>query len=650
MFPPLLARKALSCALLTVALPGAVLGVSNFAPNGDEYPIAGALPGDQVHPAVSINSSGGFLVWEDNVTDGSGLGISAVQLDAGYSAYFSPFRVNAGGAGDQERPQVAVLKGGGAAFIWQGGRQSFQHIYARFRSAAGTWLNANDVLVNSFTNAYQSSPVIASLANSNVVVVWSSYNQFSSTSLRDVYAQILSPTGEKVGSEFLVNQFTAYNQRTPSVAALSSGGFVIAWVTEQQRSVAPASLEFVANLTNRTSVDVYARIYGSGGAPQGNEFLVNSDLNVCANPAIAAASDGTFLVAWSQKDPAVSSNGWDVVARPYSSSGTPGTLGRVNTTTYGDQFAPAASASGGQYFLTWTSMGQDGSWEGVYGQVLQADGSFSGADIQVNTTSVSRQIHPAVASDGAGRFLAVWTSFTGLNTSFDLFAQRYLQTGLPLQAMNAPFVNVPFVANNGSYQPQIQVSWLPQAGLNVDHYEVYVDGANSPAASLNTNIWLMTSAQGLTANSTHTFQVLFVTTDARRSPLSPATSASTWMGFSWYGAVPFEWMASFYGYDTSTWPLPTAALAPDGPTLTQVFLSGASPTSPSTWLRTFLLPTPQGFFLSWNPQPGLIYQAQTSTDLKSWTNLGGPRFASGGSDSVYVGGNDRAYYRVLRLR
>ena len=43
----------------------------------------------------------------------------------------------------------------------------------------------------------------------------------------------------EVGNEFLVNQFTSYNQRTPAVAALTDGGFVVAWVSEQQRAPAP---------------------------------------------------------------------------------------------------------------------------------------------------------------------------------------------------------------------------------------------------------------------------------------------------------------------------------------------------------------------------------------------------------------------------
>ncbi len=58
----------------------------------------------------------------------------------------------------------------------------------------------------------------------------------------------------------------------------------------------------------------------------------------------------------------------------------------------------------------------------------------------------------------------------------------------------------------------------------------------------------------------------------------------------------------------------------------------------------------QGYFLTWNPQPGLTYQVQSSTNLLSWVNAGAPRFAAGNTDSIYLGVNSPGYYRILRLQ
>ena len=101
-------------------------------------------------------------------------------------------------------------------------------------------------------------------------------------------------------------------------------------------------------------------------------------------------------------------------------------MGTVNTSVYGDQYAPRISAIGTDYLVVWTSLGQDGSREGVFGQFLQAGGARVGGEFRVNTTTAGPQMQPAVGSDGANQFVVVWTSYTGLPYNFDLFAQRYI--------------------------------------------------------------------------------------------------------------------------------------------------------------------------------------------------------------------------------
>src|SRR5262249_4879161 len=145
-----------------------------------------------------------------------------------------------------------------------------------------------------------------------------------------------------------------------------------------------------------------------------------------ANPVISTSPDGGMVVAWSQKGSMVNTNSWDIFTRSFDSSFHPlNAAVQVNTYAYGDQFAPKIASNGSDHMVVWTSLAQDGSREGVYGRFLSSAGNPVGEEILVNTTTVSQQMHPAVASDGASRFLVVWTSFIGGNTSFDLFAQRY---------------------------------------------------------------------------------------------------------------------------------------------------------------------------------------------------------------------------------
>ena len=630
-----------------------------FGTNGTEYAVIGSLAGDQIYPDVAVNTAGGLVVWQDNITDGDGWGISARRLDSTLAGALGVFRVNVTGGGNQENPRAVLLKNGGGVFVWQGGLPGAQHIYARFLSASNTFLSTTDILVNSSTNSFQISPAAAVLNNSNVVVVWASYRQAGSNSMQDVYGQIFSPAGVKVGSEFLVNQFISYNQRTPLVAAQPGGGFMVVWVSEQQR-VAPASLGtntalVTASAIATPSVDIYARMFSASGAPSGNEFLVNNSFNPCATPSVSIAMDGSFLVAWTAHDSVIFTNSWDIYARSFNSAGVGAAVITVNTRLYGDEFSPRVSVIGSEYLVVWTSLGQDGSREGVYAQFVHNGGALVGKEILVNKTTSSQQMYPTVSSDGANQFFVVWSSFTGLPNQFDLFAQRYLSTSALLQPLSAPYVWNPFTVVSNVYQPQLVVSWTPVLGLAISNYEVYVNGSAVPTGLTTSNQWTMTVVHGLTVNATRSFQVDYVMMDGRRAPISTSTSGTTWSGLNW-GGIPYEWMAAFFGgyfngnYTTSFWPQPTARIAAGGPTMKDIFISGGNPYDSSTWLKQALVKTPQGLFLNWNTQAGAMYQVQSTASLTGWANVGSPRFAAGTNDSIYVGGSPVGYYRVILLR
>ena len=175
-------------------------------------------------------------------------------------------------------------------------------------------------------------------------------------------------------------------------------------------------------------------------------------------------------------------------------------------------------------------------------------------------------------------------------------------------------------------------------GIAVSNYEVYVDNGGIANGLVTSNQWTMTAAKGLTASSTHSFPVGYLTTDGRRSSMSPSSSGTTWSGKSW-GGIPYEWMTNYYGGNTNLWPPATRMLA-GGPSVLNVFLSGGSPLNSRHLAAGPLTRTAQGMFLGWNPQPGLTYQGadESQFDLDRVEQPGRPRFAAGYTDSIYVGG------------
>ncbi|GIX50407.1 MAG: hypothetical protein KatS3mg132_601 [Limisphaera sp.] len=620
-------RHHISSLLGIVLFPLWVTAQSDITFQGGEYALTEPLPGDQVHPAVAVGPQGGYVVWEDEFTDGHGQGIAARRLDGSSTGTLSPFRVNVTGEGDQILPSVAVLNDGGAVFTWLTGPANRRQVAARFLGTDGLWLTG-ELIVSATTNSSKQNPAVARLADDSVLFVWSSWNQEAGANpMQGVFARRLGPNGQPLGGEFQINLTTPYNQRTPSVAGLTDGRFVVVWVSEQQRF--------------ENSVDVYARLFRPDGTPLSGEILVNVDTNVCANPQVAALPGGGFVVVWGQKDTVVRENSWDIWARAFDANGSGGAVRRLNTHTYGDQFAPRVAVSGASVLVVWTSLEQDGSREGVFGRVLDLSGLPIGAELPINTTTVSQQFHPTVAGDGAGRFLVVWSSFTGIDYGFDLRAQRLASAGQPLQPLDPPVVSV--LSSNA-----LSVSWPSVDGLPVAAYELYMNDAQPPQATLVTTRNVVT-VSNLLHSTSYSFRVTYVLTNGQRAPLSDPATGTTY-GVWVYGGIPSEWMAGYFGPDMGAWPRPQDDSDGDGAANLEEFLAGTDPSDPKSVLRVNLISTPSGRYLEWNAQPGFVYQVQASGGLSGWTNVGEPRFARGTRESLRVAGGEAAFYRVIRLR
>jgi hypothetical protein len=103
---------------------------------------------------------------------------------------------------------------------------------------------------------------------------------------------------------------------------------------------------------------------------------------------------------------------------------------QVNTYVTGDQKSPALASNGSSFVVVWTSAGQDGSGDGIFGQRLSADGTFLGSEFQVNTFTTESQRNAAIAIHQQGDFVVVWERFDGLNPH--VVGQRFASAGAPL--------------------------------------------------------------------------------------------------------------------------------------------------------------------------------------------------------------------------
>jgi hypothetical protein len=170
------------------------------------------------------------------------------------------------------------------------------------------------------------------------------------------------------------------------------------------------------------------------GAPLGPEFRVNAyTTGYQLVPALAAAAAGDFVVVWTGGADQDGST-YGVFGQRYAAAGAPlGGEFRVNTYTTGYQFAAKVAVDPiGDFVIIWTSLGQDGSLHGIYGQRYAGSGGLLGPEFRVNTYTTGKQLNDDVASDAAGNFVVVWGSEGQDGSQYGVFGQRYAPTVAPL--------------------------------------------------------------------------------------------------------------------------------------------------------------------------------------------------------------------------
>ncbi len=350
----------------------------------------------QNYPSVAVLSDGSLVtVWHSTGQDGGGLGVYGQRFNAAGTALGGEFRVNSHTTGDQFTPQVAALSGGGFVVSWQSDGQdgSGRGIYAQRYDGAGAAVGS-EFRVNTSTTNHQYTPSVSAFSGGGFVVVWYSDNIDGSQTA--IVGQRYTAAGVATGPEFQINTFTTGNQHAASVAVLSNDSFVVTWSSDGQ---------------DGDGFGVYGQRYDVNGTALGGEFRVNSyTAGAQDESVIAELADGGFVVAWHSRYQDGSE--WGVYGQRYDASGnTVGDEFQINTHVTDIQFHPVlAGLTDGGFVVVWYSNLQDGSADGVYGQRYDALSRPVGSEFRINDTTLDRQIRPSVAARADGGFVVSWAS------------------------------------------------------------------------------------------------------------------------------------------------------------------------------------------------------------------------------------------------
>ncbi|MCG8670876.1 MAG: hypothetical protein MI867_15805, partial [Pseudomonadales bacterium] len=405
-------HQALVMALsMATALP--CVSMAQVAPVGPELQVNTFTTNSQYAQrarSVAQSPDGSFVVvWHDyyNNRDGNSAAVIAQRFDSTGGAAGTEFVVNTYTSSLQGFPAVAVAPAGDSLVVWESDGQdgSLRGVFGqRFNSTGAP--AGSEFQINSYTSHHQRLPRVAADAGGDFVVVWQSYTQDNFGD--GVFGQRLDSTGAAIGTEFQINTYTTSNQREPSVAVNATGGFVVVW----QDGGGDGS-----------GYAISGQQFDSSGAASGTEFQINAfTTGTQYRPDVAALSGGSFLVVWSSSGQDGSSYG--IVGRRLAPSGGPvGGEIAVNTYTTSSQVTPAVAAvSDGGFVVTWRSY-NDGSSIGICGQRFDDLAAHAGAEFLVNSYTTGSQYNPSIAAGGDGNFVVAWNSSYQDGSSTGVFAQ-----------------------------------------------------------------------------------------------------------------------------------------------------------------------------------------------------------------------------------
>ena len=286
-----------------------------------------------------------------------------------------------------------------------------------------------------------------------------------------------------LGSETQVNTFASGDQtfagNAKTVAIDDAGNYVVVWTSYNQ------------DATNTWGV--YAQRFNASGVTQGSEFRVNSTMvGDQAEPAVAVAPNGDFVIVWSGNGPTDSTG---IYGQRYNAAGlAQGAEFRINTTdSAGAEFIPSvAMDDAGNFVVVW----QDSFWDDIYGQRYNAAGVAQGSEFLISNgggSAFDPQVQ--VAMTGSGAYVVTWSDGSG-----SVYARRYDASGT---AQGAAFqVNLSTaqdrtnpslaVRDDGSFV----IAWtslLQDAGGN---FGVYARRFNAAGAALSADILVNTTQSG----------------------------------------------------------------------------------------------------------------------------------------------------------
>ncbi|MEO1786977.1 MAG: VCBS domain-containing protein, partial [Pseudomonadota bacterium] len=339
-------------------------------------------------------------------------------------------------------------------------------------------------VVNLATQSSQFDPR-AIATDDGFVIAWESFDRTIDRDRLGLKAIVFEEDGSFNPSrgEFLVNRFTAGDQRNIDMAILNDGNILYVWETTTGSQ----------GDTSSSAIKAIVRD-GQGNFNLGDEFLVNEFTDGAQRaPSVALLPDGGYVIVWESAEPGQGDESRSgIKARLFDADGTPRTLPGstvseflVNERTESFQESPNITLlADGRFVVVWAGRARlDEDVDGapiIAGRIFNPDGtpaSAGGSEFQISETEFLQTEFgdaetPDVEALPDGGFVVVWESTE--NRDAEIKARFYDSSGIP--AGDAFVVN----ESGSGLQTQPSIDVLEDGGVVIVWRSEAIDRAEDP--------------------------------------------------------------------------------------------------------------------------------------------------------------------------
>jgi len=390
------------------------------------------------HGIIALADGGFAVVWNDNPADATDRGLQA-KIYENDGSIRTDFAIDTG-VDSSHSPNIIELSDKSLIVAWK----QDSGVYALHFEASGDAIGSS-FKVESYDSEQPANQVsIASLNNGGYVITWTSMGQdFGENSTQGgIYAQRYDANSARVGGEFQVHTTTTGYQSNSSIAALTDGGFVVAWQSDDN-SIGQSN--------------IIAQRFNEDGIAIGSELQVNSNIVDTSHQYahIKATDDGGFIITW-QADAQV--GGYDdIYVKRFDADGeVVGSEIKLATGNQESQYMPSISIlDDGGFVVAWSS--EDSTLtdipQALYAQRFDSEGNLLGV-VAGYTDTVSFDLTPDNLIDTSSYYthqvvggdFAVWRDYIDSGqTSYVWYGQKINHEGYVGEKFQLPIGDVDYM-------------------------------------------------------------------------------------------------------------------------------------------------------------------------------------------------------------